>query len=147
MRTSLFFALVVVACSACGAVRFTQAGTARPARLPSCDFEIFTILPAGYAEVGTIDISPAYAGANIERDLTGFKKQIAPKVCAAGGDAALASANGYGMYLKATVLKRDASAPTGEASPAPASSGCQFDTQCKGERICVSGACVDPQHQ
>lgn len=22
--------------------------------------------------------------------------------------------------------------------------GCSYDTQCKGERICVSGACVDP---
>lgn len=27
---------------------------------------------------------------------------------------------------------------------APRTSGCAKDTDCKGERICVSGACVDP---
>lgn len=32
------------------------------------------------------------------------------------------------------------------APPAPAvdSGGCKYDTQCKGDRICVEGACVDP---
>jgi hypothetical protein len=26
-----------------------------------------------------------------------------------------------------------------------AKSGCEYDTQCKGDRICSKGACVDPQ--
>lgn len=30
------------------------------------------------------------------------------------------------------------------ATPDPASGGCQYDTQCKGDRVCTSGACVDP---
>jgi hypothetical protein len=29
-------------------------------------------------------------------------------------------------------------------TPAPAPAGCAKDTDCKGERICVEGACVDP---
>jgi hypothetical protein len=30
------------------------------------------------------------------------------------------------------------------AAPAAGSAGCSKDTDCKGNRICVSGACVDP---
>jgi hypothetical protein len=41
------------------------------------------------------------------------------------------------------------SAPIAPSGPPPepkatAPGGCQFDTQCKGERICVSGQCVEP---
>jgi hypothetical protein len=36
-----------------------------------------------------------------------------------------------------------APAPTA-ANPSPPSNGCQFDTQCKGERVCVRGECVEP---
>lgn len=34
------------------------------------------------------------------------------------------------------------------ASPAQgaAAAGCQFDTQCKGERVCRKGVCEDPAH-
>lgn len=39
-----------------------------------------------------------------------------------------------------------------KSTEAPASSekqaapvGCQYDNQCKGDRICVNGACVDPK--
>ena len=67
---------------------------------------------------------------------------MTPYVCHLGGDAAVAWANGYGMYMKASVLKRSAAA----SGPTPnrASPGCQFDTQCKGERVCVKGECVSP---
>jgi hypothetical protein len=30
------------------------------------------------------------------------------------------------------------------APPEPTEQGCQYDTQCKGERICRAGECVDP---
>ncbi len=30
------------------------------------------------------------------------------------------------------------------AAVAPAAGGCQYDTQCKGERICEAGRCVEP---
>lgn len=35
-----------------------------------------------------------------------------------------------------------ASAPP---EPAPTVTGCQYDTQCKGDRICVNGACTSPE--
>jgi hypothetical protein len=81
-------------------------------------------------------------------------------VCKAGGDGAIAFANGYGMWIKATVIKRTgvAAAPAPAAAPvasAPAAaipaaasgaehSGCSYDTQCKGDRICEAGRCVSP---
>ena len=38
-----------------------------------------------------------------------------------------------------------ATSPSGATSPpAPAGPGCTKDTDCKGERICVSGTCVSP---
>lgn len=30
------------------------------------------------------------------------------------------------------------------AAPAPSTAGCTYDTQCKGDRICVKSECVDP---
>lgn len=38
-----------------------------------------------------------------------------------------------------------ASPPAPEPEPpAPQPLGCQYDTQCKGDRLCVEGKCVDP---
>jgi hypothetical protein len=38
-----------------------------------------------------------------------------------------------------------ASAPPAPAAPAAAAiAGCQFDTQCKGDRLCMHGECVEP---
>lgn len=36
------------------------------------------------------------------------------------------------------------SQPVAGDSNAPAAGGCQYDTQCKGDRVCVNGACVAP---
>jgi len=36
--------------------------------------------------------------------------------------------------------------PTQVRDSAPATPGCTKDTDCKGTRICVSGACVEPAH-
>ena len=71
-----------------------------------------------------------------------FKEVIERDVCQAGGDAAVAMANGSGIYIKATILKSTGGAA---AANAPTTAvGCQFDTQCKGDRICVKGECTDP---
>jgi hypothetical protein len=52
-----------------------------------------------------------------------------------------------------TSCKEEAGGATpapGTSQPSPrndvpvAGSGCQYDTQCKGERICEAGTCVDP---
>jgi len=40
---------------------------------------------------------------------------------------------------------QEPSAPASELSSAPQqAAGCTFDAQCKGERICVKGGCVEP---
>lgn len=43
---------------------------------------------------------------DVYTDLSSFKESIRPHVCKLGGDAALGLANGYGMWIKATVLRR-----------------------------------------
>jgi hypothetical protein len=120
----------------------TRTGPQLPSRGDQCDFQALTTPPAGgFVEIGTIDVQSAFAITKLDD----FKARIEPYVCQAGGDAAVAWANGYGIYVKATVLKSKG-APTEAQQPAPAQAGggCQFDTQCKGDRVCVKGECVDP---
>jgi hypothetical protein len=38
----------------------------------------------------------------------------------------------------------EATEPAARPTPKPVASGCQYDTQCKGDRVCVKGACVAP---
>lgn len=109
-----------------------------------CSFNVFTVAPSGnYVEIGAIDVQPGAYGSNAFTDLASFKAEIEPEVCRAGGDAAVAFANGYGMYIKATILK---SAAASSAAPPPHSDtgGCRYDTQCKGDRVCQKGECVAP---
>ncbi len=114
----------------------TLSGARQPERPKDCHFRMLTAMPGeGYAEIGTVDTQWW------SRTLGEFKEHIRPSVCGAGGDAALAFANGVGIYTNATILKRIA--PKAAAAPSP--TGCQFDTQCKGDRICVDGECEEPE--
>ena len=128
----------------CGSTNLTTTGPKLPSRGEHCAFQVLTAPPAGgYVEVGTVDVQPGGYGSNTYTTLAAFKNQIEPYVCQAGGDAAVALANGFGMYIKATILKMTGAppaAPMAAASP----SGCQFDTQCKGDRIWVKGECIEP---
>jgi hypothetical protein len=59
------------------------------------------------------------------------------------------SAHGGGQYSTPQVSCKEQSDKAGAPAPAapaapPAGGGCQFDAQCKGDRICKQGACVDP---
>jgi hypothetical protein len=129
----------------CGSTTLSTTGPAQPSREVGCDFQVFTVAPGdGYVEIGTIDVSPGGWGANTYRKLPSFKEKVQPYVCRAGGDAVLALANGYGMYIKATILKGTGASASGAASQG-AAGGCRFDTQCKGDRICVKGECVEPE--
>jgi hypothetical protein len=108
---------------------------------------MFTTQPSGFAEIAAIDVNPGGVGDNMFKEIAGFKEEIRPLVCRAGGDGAIAYANGYGMYIKATVLKRmapEASASAGAGAAPATSQGCQMDTECKGERVCEKRKCVDP---
>ena len=144
--------LLCVGFLGCGSTDVTATGPKAPPRPPTCDFEILTSLPmTGYHEIGTVDVSPGGYGVNQFTSLSDFKDHIRESVCKLGGDAAFASANGYGMYIKASVLKQVAAPPPAPvpvaAAEAPKSkpAGCEFDTQCKGDRVCIDGKCVSPE--
>lgn len=149
----LFCAFLVLGCGV--ATSFTRTGQKLPSRAETCTFEMLTAQPSGnYIELGTLDLT---SGAT--SNLGEFRSAIRPQVCKAGGDAAFAFINGYGYYIKAVVLKRVDGPPPGAVSvgampaapgglpPAqpPAAGGCSYDTQCKGDRVCVQGACMDPK--
>jgi hypothetical protein len=146
-----------VSLSACAdSTALTRTGPEYPPRDPSCDFLAFAAYPGtGFTEIGTIDVEPKSWAPFIRID--DFKEEIRPYVCQAGGDAVIAYVNGKGWYIKAVVLKQVAApaepsaqtrapvpaAPAPPLAPGPAA-GCQYDTQCKGDRVCTSGVCVDP---
>jgi hypothetical protein len=109
---------------------------------------MFSVPPAdGFVEVGTVDIVgvTGFGSYPYATSLDEFKAQIEKQVCEAGGDAVVANKNGFRSYLQAVVLKSAGGAPTAKASQPVATDGCRYDTQCKGDRICVKGACVDPE--
>jgi len=100
----------------------------------------------GYEEIGTVDVGP---GVYFTK-LSSFQEHIRAKVCGIGGEAAVAYANGAGVYIKATVLRRAETWSSSSASTTPppaagAAHGCEVDTQCKGDRICVEGKCEEPR--
>jgi hypothetical protein len=55
------------------------------------------------------------------------------------------SGHGGGKYSTPQVACKEAASDAAEGSPkvTPATAGCQFDTQCKGDRVCRAGKCVD----
>jgi hypothetical protein len=142
MLTRSVAALVAVgALAACGTTRMTPTGPSAPSRGEPCDFQILTALPSGgYVEKGVVEAQLGDYGSNEFSSLADFKKEIAPQVCRAGGDMAVAHANGAGIYVRATILKATGAA----SSTPPPPAGCEFDTQCKGDRVCVRGECTDP---
>jgi hypothetical protein len=144
--SSAFLATLAIVISACGSTTLTQTGPAQREKVASCDFKMLTAAPSGgFSEVGVVDVTPSGFGFNVYRELSEFKRGIQPLVCKAGGDAAIAHANGFGMYIKATILKMVAIAPQpSDRGTAPTVGGCQYDSQCKGDRICVSGQCTTP---
>jgi hypothetical protein len=147
-------ALAMVCLCALGCMpagRYTHTGPPQTAKAEGCPVLVLTTSPAEeYVELGVIDVTQ-----NPPTGIEGFQKMAAPYVCKAGGDAVIAFANGNGVYIKGTVLKRvDATArapqpppPVVVAPPVAGEAGvggCQYDTQCKGDRVCMDGKCVSP---
>ena len=141
----------------CGSTTLTRSGPALPSRGPSCEFQLLTLPPREqkFLEIGAIDVQPGSAGFDVYTDIGAFKEKIGPYVCEAGGDAAVAFENGFGWYIKAVILKSvsDAShldgvsrpaGPPATTTPAIPAAGCHYDTQCKGDRVCVKGECAPP---
>lgn len=120
-------------------MKVSRTGERLPSRAATCDIKVFTSPVTGYREIGAIDIT--YDAPNT---LDRFAEAVRPKVCDLGGDAVVAWANGHGFYIKGTVLKSTSSGDGGTVAPAGGAGGCQYDTQCKGDRICVKGECTSP---
>lgn len=114
--------LCLLACAP--ALKFTAAGaTTRPAKPPTCDFAVLATAPVeAHEELGTIDIR--YDGSTgFINDAETLKRRLRHHVCSVGGDAVVGHANGYGTYLKATVLSltpAQPAAPTTAAADATA---------------------------
>lgn len=131
----------------CNLPKLTRTGSPQPPKPKSCNFALVTTMPKGdFAEIGVVDLVNHYLPT---ADIETFKDKITPKVCEAGGDVAIAYANGQGAWVKATVLKKLTRVSKRESDAAPRRAkrdgdGCKYDTQCKGDRICVDGACVAP---
>lgn len=142
MRPLVYLSLVLL--TSCTSVSTTRSGPRFSSRGENCDFELFSAAPGNdLIEIATLDLS-----SNMSEgfsNLGDLKRKIAPSVCEVGGDVALAVANGVGNYRTVTVFKRTPSPATrASAGPENVPAGCAYDTQCKGERICVKGGCVDP---
>ncbi len=87
---------------------------------PDCHFHICTSPPSvRYVEVGTVDLSPGIGDSNWTNDLGLFRLRIRPHICEAGGDAAIAWANGKGLYVQATALKLESPPPPAAKVTAP----------------------------
>jgi hypothetical protein len=92
--------------AACATTRVTATGPGAPAQGGPCSFEILTIPPSGsYREIGVVNAQLGDYGSNEFSTLSDFKKEIAARVCSAGGDVAVAYANDAGIYIRATILK------------------------------------------
>jgi hypothetical protein len=145
--------------AACGPTGLSATGASAPSAGEPCAFQILTAPPSGgYVEVGVVNAQVGDFGSNAFSTLADFRKKIAPDVCRVGGDMAVVHANDSGIYIRATILKSApatapaapptalAAPPTAPAAP-PTAPGCQFDMQCKGDRLCVRGECADPPNR
>ena len=75
-----------------------EASAAKPA---NCDFVIATTkADRPYEEIAILDKQDSPA-----RDAGEFKERIRKDVCELGGDAVFAEVNGYGQYVRGTVLR------------------------------------------
>lgn len=113
LSRSLVYLACLAGLSGCTNLVFTKTTTvAAPAREATCTFEIFTTRPdRAFDELGIIDVTDFRPETAAE-----FRNVAQSKVCAAGGDAVLAEVNGYGLYVRGTVIRYRAPT-TADATP------------------------------
>jgi len=103
---TLIMAASLAGCGLSGA-NFTATGTARATPLPlDCDITVYTTTPKdGFDELGLVEFTYNFDGRHPD-SIVDVKKIARPKVCEAGGNGLLVWAvNGFGEYVKATVVK------------------------------------------
>jgi hypothetical protein len=113
-------AAVVLAClvGGCASLEFEYTPTTvqrAPAKPTGCDFEVLTVRPdRHFVELGVLE-SRSLPTASVAT----FRTAVAPKVCAAGGDAVLAMMDGKGWLVRGTVIKYEDGAASPPAASAP----------------------------
>jgi hypothetical protein len=145
LAATLGWSITLASCSGGSTTMTMDAAHVSPPRGPRCDFQVLSAPARGFTEIGTIDIRGGDGFSHRFRSIAELKEEIRPYVCRAGGDAALAWSDGD-SYTRATVLKRAENAidPAPVGPNAAQDGGCKYDTQCKGDRICVAGTCQEP---
>jgi len=84
---------------------YTQTGPHRPANPASCSVRLYTTPPPGaFEELGVLEINGGWGAV---RSAGQFLDANREQVCAVGGNAVLTEINGYGQYVRATVLRVD----------------------------------------
>jgi len=101
----IIIATIVLLTTACSA-QFTKTGDSSFAPLEiGCDFSVYTTNPSkAFDEVGLVEFSQEPFG--YPRRLSSAKEQAAALVCKNGGNGLLVwESNGFGQYLKATIIR------------------------------------------
>jgi hypothetical protein len=96
--------LLMPACATSFVTTRTSTGPVTPSA-PHCSFAVLTSRAARpYEELAILDVKPDGMGFSI-RNAGDFKKLVEAEVCSLGGDAVFAEINGYGGYVRGTVLR------------------------------------------
>ena len=106
-----FLAMMLAGCSA---YRYTPTTPHRSAPKPAdCTFELLTTRPdRPFDEMGVLEVEVSGVEAGSAGD---FIRLVREQTCQAGADAVLAEVNGRGNYVRGTLLKYRADAPSRSA--------------------------------
>ena len=144
---SLFATLILASCVPKLKPTYSQtSGQAYSPKPPNCNFRMQATPPdpSVFEEIGIMN---GMSGTN---DILRYQKIIAEQVCSAGGDLVVGEVNGAGYYCRGRVYKyRGPAQPQPgpqmyQPAPPAAPTGCGNDMDCKGDRVCVNGACATP---
>ena len=89
------------------------------AREPNCDFDLLSMRPdRPFRELGVIErVGPVSRGGS--SFAAAFKANVGEGVCLAGGDAVVTEVNGFGQYIRGTIIEyRDQPSRPAPAPPA-----------------------------
>ncbi|MBL0220383.1 MAG: hypothetical protein IPQ07_41750 [Myxococcales bacterium] len=90
-------------------------GAANP-KPDQCTYEVLTTPPGKpFDELGVLDVNPGRG--QIPESIPAFRSMATAGVCKAGGDAVIVFANGFGQYMKGTVIRYKPEAPAPAATP------------------------------
>jgi hypothetical protein len=83
----------------------TSAAGPVSAKSAACDFRVVNTVPEGYQEIGTLSIDWD-SGGTAAMDPDDFKRRVQGAVCHIGGELVVTEINGFGAYVRGTVMRR-----------------------------------------